>query len=240
MGVRDQLNRGVRTVPIAGVDAFDHAVHTASTWLADVARALGTDDRRSAYRMLRAWLHTLRDRLPVEGAAKFSAQLPELLRGVYFEGWEPSRTPIKYGPDEYVARFAFEARVPAADVTSIAPAVTQGLAKHMSPGQIDEALAQLPVPVRTLIGGSEYTAPVAPAHAGEAAPEGPEGTAEELLAELKARVDNLTEAVHVLAEGFEQSPVNSADPKRPARAARLAAEILLAGPSATAPRRPVS
>jgi uncharacterized protein (DUF2267 family) len=60
-----------------GLVTIDRAVQTANTWLADVARAFGTDDRRFAYRALRAWLHTLRDRLPVEATAHFAAQLPE-------------------------------------------------------------------------------------------------------------------------------------------------------------------
>ena len=36
-----------------------------------------------AYRVLRAVLHALRDRVTVDVAAKFAAQLPTLLRGVY-------------------------------------------------------------------------------------------------------------------------------------------------------------
>jgi len=38
------------------------------------------------------------DRLPITIAANFAAQLPELLRGVFYDGWSPSRVPIKFGP----------------------------------------------------------------------------------------------------------------------------------------------
>ncbi|MFI8891646.1 DUF2267 domain-containing protein [Streptomyces paradoxus] len=34
-------------------------------------------------------LHPLRDRLPVETAVQFGAQLPTLVRGVYYDGWRP-------------------------------------------------------------------------------------------------------------------------------------------------------
>ena len=72
----------------------------------------------------RAWLHNLRDRLSVEVAAHFAAQLPELLRGVFFDGWNPGRVPQKYDRAEYLTRFAREARVHDADVAKAARIVT--------------------------------------------------------------------------------------------------------------------
>ena len=73
------------------VSALDHAMHTAHTWIHDVAREFDTEDREFAYRVLRAWLHTLRDRLPVEASAHFAAQLPDLIRGVFYAGWNPGQ-----------------------------------------------------------------------------------------------------------------------------------------------------
>ncbi|HZG06185.1 MAG TPA: DUF2267 domain-containing protein [Streptomyces sp.] len=130
---------------------FEHAIHTANIWLKAVSEALGTDDRHLAHRVLRAWLHTLRDRLTVDVAAHFAAQLPELLRGVYYDGWVPSGAPVKYDRDAYADRFAQEARIGAGDVPRIAPAVTAVARGHLSPGQLERALAQLPHDVRTLL-----------------------------------------------------------------------------------------
>ncbi len=76
---------------------------------ASVAAALGTDDRHYAYRALRAHLHVLRDRLAVEQAAQLAAQLPNLLRGIYYEGWNPSSTPMSIHHErDFVARIAAE------------------------------------------------------------------------------------------------------------------------------------
>jgi uncharacterized protein (DUF2267 family) len=213
---------------------FDHVVHTANTWLNDVATALDTDDIRFTHRALRAWLHVLRDRLTVDSAAKFGAQLPELLRGIYYEGWDPSKTPIKYGFDNYVLRFAQEARIATKDVRSVISATTRALADHLSPGQLTEALAQLPADVRTLITGpvaaQTGTAPTAPATRPAEAQTPPER-----LAHLEGQVSTLTDAFRTLARGLENSQMHGLDTDTVARAARLADEIIMAGQTNPAP-----
>lgn len=140
------------------VDVFDRAVRTSETWLDDVAEVFGTDDRRFAYRVVRAWLHTFRDRLTVPEAVHFGAQLPELLRGVYYDSWNPARAPIKYGPDEFVSRFAREAMIPVADVHWTAARISLIMQAHLSPGQLDHALAQLPAWLRDIVGGVDLAA----------------------------------------------------------------------------------
>ena len=89
-----------------GVDSLDRSIDKANAWLADIDAGFGTSDRHLAYRVLLAWLHCLRDRLTVEVAAHFAAQLPEPLRGVFFDGWNTSRVPQKYDRAEYMRRLA--------------------------------------------------------------------------------------------------------------------------------------
>jgi uncharacterized protein (DUF2267 family) len=133
---------------------FDHAARTAHLWLDEVAHAFDTD-RDFAYRALRAWMHALRDRLPADGTADFAAQLPELLRGVYYEGWQPAKVPIKYGPDEYRLRFAREAGIPTEDVAEAAGIVTGALRARLAPGQLGHVLALLPHDLRTIVQGPQ-------------------------------------------------------------------------------------
>ncbi|QDI72595.1 hypothetical protein CD934_30790 [Streptomyces calvus] len=100
---------------------------------------------------MRAWLHTFRDRLTVDVAAHVAAQLPELLRGVYYDGWNPSAVPIKYDRDGYVNRFAQEAKIAPEDVPRTAAAVTSVVREHFSPGALESAVEQLPHGIRDVL-----------------------------------------------------------------------------------------
>ena len=134
-----------------GVDSLDRSIEKTNAWLGDVAASFGTEDRRLAYRVTRSWLHTLRDRLPVPIAVHIAAQLPELLRGVFYEGWNPSKVPIKYSKDEYIARFAKDAQIHHTEVPRAGQLVTSALGRHLSAGAIDEALGALPADIRKLV-----------------------------------------------------------------------------------------
>lgn len=78
-----------------GLDAIDHAPQVVAEWLNLLEEDLGWTDRSRSYRLLRETLHAIRDFLTVQEAASLSAQLPHLVRGIFFEGWMPARTPAR-------------------------------------------------------------------------------------------------------------------------------------------------
>lgn len=134
----------------ASVRALDRAAHTAQDWLVGVADQFDTDDVDFAYRVTRAWLHAVRDTLPVAEAATFAAQLPELLRGTFYEGWQPSAVPLRYGGPEFVERFASVAGIAKADVPTAARTVSAALDWHLS-GHLRSVLQLLPEDLRCLL-----------------------------------------------------------------------------------------
>ena len=71
-----------------GLDTFDKTEQESNLWLKDVMERLNTYDRRHAYSTMRAVLHAVRDRIGPENAAHLGAQLPMLLRGLFYEGWD--------------------------------------------------------------------------------------------------------------------------------------------------------
>lgn len=182
-------------------DPLARAQNTAHEWLAVVGDALGTRDRRYTYRMLRAWLHTLRDRLTVEGAAHFGAQLPELLRGTFYDGWVPSRVPIRYDCDDCLDRIAAEAGIRRTDVRSAVRNVSQGMRELLSPGSLGRALEHMPRDVR------EIFTPATPTPAGSTA-----GSDEELR-ELRRKVEFLVGAVMDLSREMAERGLSHRDPE---------------------------
>ena len=79
-----------------GLDAFDKTIHKTNTLLKHIETELGWENHRNmSYAALREVLHALRDRLTVQEAADLAAQLPLLVNGIFYDGWNPSGVPKK-------------------------------------------------------------------------------------------------------------------------------------------------
>ena len=138
-----------------GVEAFDSTVQKTHIWINDVMQELGwEDEQHRAYLGLRTVLHTLRDRLTIEEAAQFSAQLPMLVRGFYYEGWNPTGKPVKERHKEeflaHVAEAFGKDEVGKVDPESMTRAVFRVITKHVTPGEIEDVKHVLPAELRTL------------------------------------------------------------------------------------------
>jgi uncharacterized protein (DUF2267 family) len=79
---------------------LDTSLQKTHEWLHEIGRELGFDNERAAYAALRATLHAVRDRLPTELVAHLGAELPMLVRGIYYDGWHPSAVKLKAAHDE--------------------------------------------------------------------------------------------------------------------------------------------
>jgi uncharacterized protein (DUF2267 family) len=135
------------------VSTIERTIRTTNAWLKQIAEEMGEDDRPDAYRALRAVLHALRDRLTVDEAAQFAAQLPLLIRGIFYEGWNPSATPQHYATaGEFLRRVVRDGRLHGTTEASLAVEATMNVIRqHVSAGEIDDVVAVLPRAIRDLI-----------------------------------------------------------------------------------------
>jgi uncharacterized protein (DUF2267 family) len=110
------------------------------------------DDPHRAYQALRAVLHALRDRLSVDDAASLAAQLPMLVRGIFYEGWHPHGKPLKERKKEdFLAHIRADfVQDPDVDAEQVTRAVFQLLAKQVTAGEVEKLKRTLPPEIRAL------------------------------------------------------------------------------------------
>jgi len=135
-----------------GLKVFDTTLQKTNHWLNDLMQLLDWHDRHKSYLALRVTLHALRDRLTVEEAAQLAAQLPMLVRGFYYEGWNPRGKPEKERHEEqFLARIAHHFRDDeSVDAEQVARAVFTVLAINVSEGEIEDIRLILPTALRRL------------------------------------------------------------------------------------------
>lgn len=135
------------------VEGIESTVQETHTWLNELAEELHTTDRQRAYLVLRAFLHALRDQLTVDEAAHFSAQLPMLVKGIYYDGWKPAATPERLRDrSAFLDRIRTEASFAAEmDPGRAVEAAGKVVSRHMTRGQVEQLLASLPRDIRGLL-----------------------------------------------------------------------------------------
>jgi uncharacterized protein (DUF2267 family) len=135
-----------------GLPVFDTTVQETNLWLKSLMAHMHSEDRHLAYLALRSTLHALRDRLGPENAVHLAAQLPMLLRGLYFEGWRMAGTPTKERTRaDFLEHVRSELpRGSAIDPNLAARAVFEVLVEKLDRGQIDKVIDRMPAELREL------------------------------------------------------------------------------------------
>ena len=147
---------------MTGLSTFDDTIHTTNGWLVGIEENLGWSERVLALKALRTTLHLLRDCLPVQVSAKLSAQLPILVRGLYFEGWTadpPDRDGRSLEHLLEPVQTAF-CNYPGVDAEKVVAAVFDVIRQHISEGEVEKILHVLPGHLRAVLEQPYFTKPI--------------------------------------------------------------------------------
>jgi uncharacterized protein (DUF2267 family) len=133
-----------------GLETIESTTQKTHEWIARIAETMHME-KRDAWKCLRAVLQTLRDRLPVDLAVPFGAQLPMLVRGLYYEGWEPSKVPIKLSREEFLT--VVQSRIIAdrvIDPVETVQNVLAVIASHIGAGEMTKVMGSFPSDMQPL------------------------------------------------------------------------------------------
>lgn len=135
-----------------GLESIDHTVQLTHQWINELNDQLAWNNKARTYRLLRTVLQAIRDWLPVNEASQLAAQLPTLLRGVYYEHWRPATTPAKErGKPAFLARIDAEFRNDTIDdIEGAVSAVFGFLSSKIDRGEIGDVRHALPADLRRL------------------------------------------------------------------------------------------
>lgn len=136
----------------AAVHVFDSTFHESNRWLKLVMDNLETGDAQRGHAALKGTLHTLRDRIGLESAVALGAQLPMLIRGLYYEGWHGGGGQTK---ERHTADFLDHVRreMPATvdlDPERAVRAVFETLWQKLDPGETAKLIRMFPIELRSL------------------------------------------------------------------------------------------
>ncbi len=135
-----------------GLEVIDHTVQITHEWINELRERLDWANSKDVLRLLRVTLTGIRDHLGHQEAAQLAAQLPILLRGMFYEGWVPSRTPLQDRSTE-----AFLERIES-EISAVCDyhgrddigEVFRLLNLRISAGEIADVRAALPAKIRDL------------------------------------------------------------------------------------------
>ncbi len=134
-----------------GLEVFDKTLHTTNTWLDQIMADLGPD-RKIAWHALGAVLHALRDRVPIGLAVHLGAQLPLLVRGLYYDQWRPKEEPARFrSADEFLAYVQEGLKgIRPVNAADAAQAVLRVINDYVDPNEVAKVRNSLPDPIRKL------------------------------------------------------------------------------------------
>lgn len=135
-----------------GLQSIEQTVQLTHIWINELDNELGWNNKPRSYRLLRSVLHAVRDWLQVNEAADLAAQMPMLVRGIYYDQWRPAATPTKErSKADFLARIEQDFyNDPLSDSAKAVTAVFGLLNNKITAGEVADVRHSLPSDLRSL------------------------------------------------------------------------------------------
>lgn len=131
--------------------AIAHSMQQTQVWLKELRDNGDLANLEEALTVLRVVLHQLRDRLTVAEAVDLGAQLPIVIRGIYYEGWKPAQVPHKvHNRQKFIDETLIKLLPLKVHTERAIRDVFAILAHHCDPGEISDVIGQMPEELKGL------------------------------------------------------------------------------------------
>ena len=136
----------------SNVEVLDRTIQQTNLWLDDIATHLGASDRQTAYHASRAVLLSVRDRIGIDNAAHLAAQLPLMIRGIFYENFHPAGTPTQEDTQDAFLKKISSLVSPSIDLDphKAAKSVLRVLYERIDPNEVAKVASLFPMPLRSL------------------------------------------------------------------------------------------
>jgi uncharacterized protein (DUF2267 family) len=151
-----KIKKGGSNMPLN----FDKYANEGSQFVRNLAKKLGHPDEigRTGI-ILRAVMHTLRERITISQSFHIIAQLPMFLKGMYVDEWQFRDTPIKINKKEdflaevknYQIKYGEQEFNWEQPTEEIVKTVFREMGTYISRGEFEDIISQLPKELESLL-----------------------------------------------------------------------------------------
>lgn len=137
---------------MSDIHVFDKTVQKSQLWIEEIEKNLDSSSENRAYLALRTVLHSLRNHLQINEAIHLGAELPMLIRGLYFEGWDPREKPQRDKDQKDFFNYfkSYFSEETDEEIKKMVKAVFKVLDNKISQGEIKDVRENLPSHIRKI------------------------------------------------------------------------------------------
>jgi uncharacterized protein (DUF2267 family) len=133
-----------------GISTIDRSIQKTKEWIKSIQKNAHLATEEQAYSAFQSVIHVLRDMLIPNEAVKFAAQLPLILRGVYYSGWKLANKPERIKTKQEFINMVSITLPNSIDPLQAISGVLISINKHLSQGEIKDIKAELSENLRSL------------------------------------------------------------------------------------------